>query len=75
MDKLIGLGMDIPYPYPTHGHPESGVGAIIRNDEGKVVAALCKALPSCYPAEWTELFALEQGIFLGSAVGDLECYI
>ena len=21
MDKLIVLGMGIPYPYPTHGHP------------------------------------------------------
>ena len=42
----------------------SGVGAIVRNDGGKVVVALCKALPSCYPAKWAELFALEQGIIL-----------
>ena len=42
----------------------SGVGAIVRNDGGKVVVALCKALPSCYPAEWAELFALEQGVLL-----------
>ena len=49
---------------PLDGNGIFGVGAIVRNDGGKVVAALCKALPSCYLAEWTELFALEQGIFL-----------
>ena len=49
---------------PLDGNGISGVGAIVRNNEGKVVAALCKALPSVYSAEWTELFALEQGIFL-----------
>ena len=25
MDKLFGLGMGIPDPYPTHGHPYSEV--------------------------------------------------
>ena len=49
---------------PLDGNGTFGVGAIVRNNEGKVVAALCKALPSIYPAEWTKLFALEQGIFL-----------
>ena len=49
---------------PLDGNGTSGVGAIVPNNEGKVVAALCKALPFVYPAEWTELFALEQGIFL-----------
>ena len=49
---------------PLDGNGISGVGAIVRNDGGKVVAAFCKSLPSCYPAEWTELFALEQGIIL-----------
>ena len=49
---------------PLDGKGISGVGAIVRNDGGKVVVALCKALPSCYPAEWAELFALEQGIIL-----------
>ena len=49
---------------PLDGKGISGVGAIVRNDGGKVVAALCKALPSCYPAEWAELFALEQGVLL-----------
>ena len=49
---------------PLDGNGTSGVGAIVRNSDGKVVAALCKALPSIYPAAWTELFALEQGIFL-----------
>ena len=48
---------------PLDGNGISGVGAIVRNG-GKVVAALCKALPSCYPAEWTKLFALEQGIIM-----------
>ena len=33
------------------GNGTSGVGAIVRNNKGKVVAALCKALPSIYPAE------------------------
>ena len=49
---------------PLDGNDTSGVGAIVRNSDGKVVAALCKALPSIYPAAWTEIFALEQGIFL-----------
>ena len=49
---------------PLDGNGISGVGAIVRNDGGKVVTTLCKALPSCYPAEWTKLFALEQGIIL-----------
>ena len=49
---------------PLDGNGTSGVGAIVHNSDGKVVAALCKALPSIYPAEWTELFALEQCIFL-----------
>ena len=49
---------------PLDGNGISGVGAIVRNDGGKVVVALCKALPSCYPVEWTELFALEQGTIL-----------
>ena len=49
---------------PLDDNGTSGVGAIVRNSEGKIVAALCKALPSIYPAAWTELFALEQGIFL-----------
>ena len=26
MDKLIVLGMGIPYPYPTHGHPYVQLG-------------------------------------------------
>ena len=28
------------------------------------LAALCKALPLHYPADWTELFATEQGVLL-----------
>ena len=35
------------------------VGVVIRNEGGNLVAALCKALPSHYPAEWTEIFAME----------------
>ena len=46
------------------GHKVLGVGVIIRDAEGGVVAALRKALPMHYPAEWTELFAMEQGVLL-----------
>ncbi|XP_030924777.1 uncharacterized protein LOC115951770 [Quercus lobata] len=42
----------------------SGVGVIIRDESGGVIAALSKALPSHFPAEWTEFIALEQGILL-----------
>lgn len=42
----------------------SSVGVIIRDDGGRVVAALSKALPLHYPATWTELFAMEQGVLL-----------
>ena len=42
----------------------SGVGVIIRDAKGGEVAALSKALPMHYPAEWTELFAMEQGVLL-----------
>ena len=41
-----------------------GVRVIIRDEMGGVVAALCKALPLHYPAEWTRLFALEHGVLL-----------
>lgn len=37
----------------------SGVGVIIRDDGGSVVVALSKTLLLHYPAEWTELFAME----------------
>ena len=43
------------------GHRVLGVGVIIRDAKGGVVAALSKALPMHYLAEWTELFAKEQG--------------
>ena len=56
--------VNVDGPSPLDGKGISGVGAIVRNDGGKVVVALCKALPSCYPAEWAELFALEQGVLL-----------
>ena len=36
---------------PLDGNGTSSVGAIVRNSDGKVVAALCKALPSIYPAD------------------------
>ena len=42
----------------------SDVGVIIRDESGGVIAALSKALPSHFPAEWTEFIALEQGILL-----------
>ena len=37
---------------------------VIRDEEGRVVAALSKMLPLHYPAECTELFAMEQGLLL-----------
>ena len=42
----------------------SGVGVIIRDETGGVIAALCKALPSHFLVEWTEFLALEQGVLL-----------
>ena len=42
----------------------SGVGVIIRDEYGSVIAALCKVLPSHFTAEWTEYLALEQGVLL-----------
>ena len=42
----------------------SGVGVVIRDEFGRVIAALCKSLISQFPAAWTELYALEQGILL-----------
>ena len=49
---------------PLDGLGVSGVGVIVRNDRGNVVPALSKALPLHYPAEWIELFAMEQGVLL-----------
>ena len=46
------------------GSSISGVGVIVRNEFGGVIATLSKALPSHFPAEWTEFIALEQGILL-----------
>ena len=37
---------------------------VIRDEERRVLAALSKMLPSHYHAEWTELFAMEQGVLL-----------
>lgn len=42
----------------------SSVGVVIRDSLGQVVAALCKPLPACFPAELTEIMALEQGVLL-----------
>ena len=42
----------------------SGVGVVIRDGSSMVIAALSKLLPSNFPAEWTELFAIEQGLML-----------
>ena len=46
------------------GSRVSGVGVIICDELGRVVAALCKALPLHYPVEWMEFFAMEQGVLL-----------
>lgn len=48
----------------TEGIGNSGVGVVIRDEEGRVLAALSKMLPSHHHAEWTELFAMEQGVLL-----------
>ena len=45
-------------------HGVLGMGVIIRDAKGGVVAALGKALPIHYLAEWTELFAMEQEVLL-----------
>ena len=42
----------------------SSIGVIIRDCYGKTFAALCKPLQSHFPAELTEVLALEQGILL-----------
>ena len=42
----------------------SGVNVVIRDGSGLVIAALSKLLPSNFPVEWTELFAIEQGLML-----------
>ena len=42
----------------------SGIGVLIRDEMGRVIAALCKSLPVHYPTELTEFFALEHGVLL-----------
>ncbi|KAL0006246.1 hypothetical protein SO802_013807 [Lithocarpus litseifolius] len=42
----------------------SSVGVVIRDCWGQVVAALCKPLQACYPAELMEIMAIEQGVLL-----------
>ena len=42
----------------------SGIRVIVKDEMGRVVTALCKALPVHYPAELTEFFALEHGVLL-----------
>ena len=46
------------------GSGASGIRVIIRDVLGRIVVALCKALPVHYPAELTEFFALEHGVLL-----------
>ncbi|KAL0009904.1 hypothetical protein SO802_005012 [Lithocarpus litseifolius] len=41
-----------------------GVGVVIRDGSGMVIAAFSKLLPSNFPAEWMELYAIEQGLLL-----------
>ena len=50
--------------YSINGCGISSVGVIVWDESGGVIAALIKALPSHFPAEWTEFLALEQGVLL-----------
>ena len=54
------------------GSGVSGVGVIIRDELGEVVAALCKALPMHYPAKWTKFLALEHGVLLAEELNILK---
>ena len=42
----------------------SRVSAVIRDGTGTVIAALSKLLPANFPAEWMELYVIEQGLLL-----------
>ena len=42
----------------------SSVGVVIRDCKGCVVAILYKPLQACFPAELTEITALEHGVLL-----------
>nr|POE52991.1 hypothetical protein CFP56_06853 [Quercus suber] len=42
----------------------SSIGVVIRDSLGQVVAALCKPLQACFPAELTKIMAVEQGVVL-----------
>ncbi|XP_075665622.1 uncharacterized protein LOC142635327 [Castanea sativa] len=44
------------------GGGNSCIGVIIRDSSGSSIGALSMVLPSCYPAEITEAFALLQGV-------------
>ncbi|KAK1549426.1 hypothetical protein Q3G72_001947 [Acer saccharum] len=46
------------------GRPFCGVGAVIRDDKGWVVAALSKSLPGSFSPEVGELLALREGLLL-----------
>ena len=46
------------------GRGNFGVGVIICDEAGGVVATLCKALPSHYLAECIEFFTLEHSVLL-----------
>ena len=42
----------------------SGIGVIVKDEMGRVISALCKALPVHYPAKITKFFALEHEVLL-----------
>ena len=42
----------------------SSIGVVIRDSRGKVAAALCRVLPSCFSVDETKALAIEAGILL-----------
>lgn len=73
---LLDSPPPLPHPTPQGFHKvnvdkassndgkPSGIGAIIRDSNGQVIAANCNTLPAHYPANTVEAIALEKGIIL-----------
>ena len=48
----------------SQDHRPSSIGAIIRNSEGLVIAAMSKSLPAQFSVEEVKAIALENGVHL-----------